>query len=488
MDLLSFIIVLFLTFFCLWRLAGRMNLSKPTLLLGWGIKLGFSFAFILVFSQFYGNGTLCGDAYNFMNDSHILCEFGQNNPLEYLKLLVGIADEPLLFEQTILGETDIWSYGENGDFINDNRLIIRINSVVHFISFGNIYTHAVILSFLSYLGILLTYQTFAGFMANKNLFFLLLVAFPSLAFWSSGITKESLLILSLGLFFFGLFRLIKLFSALNILVLVIGILMLLFNKPHVGLTVLALAPIFVIGHFTNWKKGLLYVFPLAIVIVLIGLTYAPSQLNLLDKVSYKQKDLINMGKGGIFFVTDSSFCTFDYEQLDNFKTEPNKKITVLKKTAGEYKLFGPHAFHPFSIVPSPTQYDVYLLQPPSLSYIPVTPINYNRSALFTTLPEILQNTIIRPYPWDPGSALKYFPFTSNLLLIAFAVFVLFNRKKTNPEEKYLVGYFLISALLILMLIGWTTPILGAIVRYKIAAEFLLLIALCITLKPLKNEA
>jgi len=74
------------------------------------------------------------------------------------------------------------------------------------------------------------------------------------------------------------------------------------------------------------------------------------------------------------------------------------------------------------------------------------------------------------------------------LLIAFAVFVLFNRKKTNPEEKYLVGYFLISALLILMLIGWTTPILGAIVRYKIAAEFLLLIALCITLKPLKNEA
>jgi hypothetical protein len=325
-------------------------------------------------------------------------------------------------------------------------------------------------------------------MANKNLFFFLLVAFPSLAFWSSGITKESILILALGLFFFGLFSLLKQFSLRNILIITIGTLMLLFNKPHVGLIILALAPLFIIGRFTNWKKKLLYIFPVAIVIGIVALTYAPSQINLLDKVSYKQKDLINMGKGGIFFVTDSSFCAFDYKHLENFNPEPNQKITVLKKTAGEYKLFGPHAFHPFSIEPGPKQYDVYLLQPPSLSYIPVTPINYNRSALFTTLPEILQNTIIRPYPWDPGSALKHFPFTSNLMLIAFAVFVLFNRKKTNPQEKYLILYFVISALLILMLIGWTTPILGAIVRYKIAAEFLLLIALCLTLKPLKNEA
>lgn len=487
MDLFSFIIVLFLTFFCLWRFADKLNLSKRDLLVGWGVKIVFSFAFILVFSQFYGEGTLYGDAYNFMNDSRILCEFGQANPLEYLKLLIGIADETLLFDQTILGETNIWSFGENGDFINDNRLIIRINSIVHLISFGNIYTHAVILSFLAYLGILLIYKTFLSYMSNQKLFFYLLVAFPSIAFWSSGITKESLIILSLGLFFYGLFSSFKKLSVLNILILVIGVLMLLFNKPHVGLIVLALSPLLIIGKFTNWKKGVLYIFPGVIVLALVGLTYTPSQINLLDKVSYKQKDLINMGKGGIFFVTDSSFCAFEYEYLDNFNSDTNEKITVLNETEGEYKLFGKHVFHPFFIAPSKIQYDVYLIQPPSLSYIPVTRINYNRSVLFTSLPEILHNTIVRPYPWDPGSALKYFPFANNLLLIAFSIFVLFNRKKNNTKEKYLILYFVISAVLILMLIGWTTPILGAIVRYKIAAEFLLIIALCLLLKPLKNE-
>ena len=194
-----------------------------------------------------------------------------------------------------------------------------------------------------------------------------------------------------------------------------------------------------------------------------------------------------MGKGGIFFVTDSSFCAFDYEHLNNFESRENKKITVLAATEGEYKLFGPHPFHQFIIAPDKQEYGVYLIQPPSLSYIPMPPINYDRTVLLTSIPEVLQNTIIRPYPWDPGSTLKYFPFASNLLLIGFAIFVFFKRKKTNAEEKYLLLYFVISALLILLLIGWTTPILGAIVRYKIASEFLFILTLCMLLKPLKNE-
>jgi hypothetical protein len=488
MKLLSLIIILLLTFFCLWRISGEFDISKRNLFIGWGIKIGFSIASILVFSQFYGNGQLYGDAYNFMNDSRILCEFGQENPLEYLKLMLGIANEPVLFEQTILSDTNIWSYGANGDFINDNRLIIRINSILHFISFGNIYTHAILLSFLSYIGILLLYKIFVKFMTNPRVSFFLMVAFPSIGFWSSGITKESLLLLSLGLFFYGFFQLRQQKSLLNFILFSIGVLMLLFNKPHVGLIILALSPLLIIGHLTQWKKRVLYFFPLVITIATIVLTYAPTQINLLDKVSYKQKDLINMGKGGIFFVTDSSFCAFDYEYLENFESKADQKITVLKETKGEYKLFGPHSFNALTIKPDvQKEYGVYLIQPPSLSHIPVTPIDYNRTTLLTSIPEVLQNTIIRPYPWDPGSSLKYFPFASNILLIVLIIFGCLNRKKTSGKEKYLLSYFIISAILILLLIGWTTPILGAIVRYKIAAELLFIIALCISLKPLKNE-
>mgnify|MGYP000878438170 FL=1 len=52
-----------------------------------------------------------------------------------------------------------------------------------------------------------------------------------------------------------------------------------------------------------------------------------------------------------------------------------------------------------------------------------------------------------------------------------------------------IGFFiLLAALCILLLIGWTIPILGAIVRYKVGAEILLLLyALIAAKRPFQTE-
>jgi hypothetical protein len=105
--------------------------------------------------------------------------------------------------------------------------------------------------------------------------------------------------------------------------------------------------------------------------------------------------------------------------------------------------------------------------------------------LLLVTPEALINTLFRPFPTDAGGILKYLAFFSNLLFISFVIFAIIKRKSLIDEQKYWVTYLLLAAFVILLFIGWTTPIVGAIVRYKIAAEILLIIAFSILLKPLK---
>ncbi len=484
MGIISFVCILFLSYFVLYRVRTKTDISLKWLWIGWTVKLSFALSFIFIFTYYYGNGILFGDAANFINDSQLIHQFGMEHPFEYVQLLVGLEDEKWFELDSYLTETQIWSYGENGDFLNDNRLIIRLNSLFHFISFGNPYVHLLLMAFLSFGGILLIYKTFYKRISNPILFYFCLIGFPSIGFWGSGISKESLFIFGLGLFFYGLVKFLAKRSLLNFVILSAGVFVLFVNKPYAGLVVVSLSLIYSVGKITNWSILFRKFAPLLVLLGLIGFTYAPAPFNLLNKISYKQKDLINMGQGGIFFITDSSFCAMDYRYLDHFTTTETH-VVVQKPTKGEYKLFGESTFYPFEIQPSTAQYERYLIQPPSSSFIPLTPIENNRSNLVLVAPEALLNSLLRPFPTDAGGILKYLAFFSNLLLISFITFALIKRKQLNDEQKYWVTYLLVAAFVILLFIGWTTPIVGAIVRYKIAAEILLIIVFSILLKPLK---
>ena len=145
-----------------------------------------------------------GDIRHFLNDSKILKDLALEDPLKYGELMLGInADDDQLLAKE-LKDTRIWDYGITVDLLNDNRLIIRINSLIHFISFNNFWVHALVFAMLSFIGILLIYRAFVDLILHKRLFFFALLLTPTFAFWGSGITKESLLVLAFGIFAFGL--------------------------------------------------------------------------------------------------------------------------------------------------------------------------------------------------------------------------------------------------------------------------------------------
>lgn len=395
-------------------------------------------------------------------------------------------DDPSIL-QGPLANTNIWDYGDNGDWINDNRLIIRVNSVIHFFSLGNVYVHVLIFSFIGFLGSLLLYLAFIGQTESFKLFAIAIFLLPSVGLFGSGLTKESILIFSIGLLFWSVQGLLKRYTMRHFVFFLIAVLLCLFNKPYTGLVIIPIIVLLFIGKQLQWKKHLLVLATFGLIISSITLCYLPDKFNLIEKVSYKQKDISNLARGGIFFVTDSSFCAIDFKYFENFDTVANNKIQVNQKTSGEYKLFGDKTFHPFTILPDTTRYDIYLVSEPSRSYFETTPINYQGKNLIKTIPESLVNTLIRPFPNDPGSALKYVTFGQNWLFILFAIWVVFHRKKLNLPEQFWIYILLISSFILLLVIGWTTPVFGAVVRYKIPVDLFLTIALFILFKPKRKN-
>ena len=80
------------------------------------------------------------------------------------------------------------------------------------------------------------------------------------------------------------------------------------------------------------------------------------------------------------------------------------------------------------------------------------------------------NAAIRPWPTDPGGNLKWFNILETLGLFCWLIYGLIKyRKQRTPFQNDLVLLIAGFAILLFLLIGWTTPVLGAIARYRIPA-------------------
>lgn len=488
MEITLAIVVFLFGLACLFLISKKAGISFAHLGLGWFIKLAYSICYVYIFTTYYGEGDrIQGDSLNFLEDGRVVNEFAQGDPAGYLKLLIGVDGSEAELLNGPLANTKIWDAGENGDFMNDNRLIIRINSIIHFFSGGSVYVHTLLFSLIGCFGLIFIYITFRDFIAKKKLFLAALFITPSIGFWGSGLTKESIMLFSIGLFLWALVKITtQKFHWATLLFLFVGAFLCLINKPYAGLVLISISTVIVFGKFLHWKKFVLLIYSGLIILTAVGLSYAPEKINLVEKISYKQKDVTNLAKGGVFFVTDSSFCAFDHSYLSHFDTLPDKKIKVKETTTGESKLFGQNEFVPFTIYPSDSIYDVYLIIAPSTSYFETTPIAYRGLNLLLTIPECLFNTMLRPFPTDSGSPMKYLIFLQNLAFVAFGVFVFFRRKKLSDYERYLIYTFVVSSLIILLVVGWTTPVFGAIVRYKVPVDLFLLISLFILFNPAKK--
>lgn len=121
------------------------------------------------------------------------------------------------------------------------------------------------------------------------------------------------------------------------------------------------------------------------------------------------------------------------------------------------------------------------------SYLPIDTLQGSFSSYMKILPTALNHVFIRPYMREAGNLLYLFSFLNSILF-----FVIMMRVFIKPEKNCVKIFntpFILSLLTIALLnyiiIGYTVPFLGAIVRYKASFEiFFILSFLALQQDPL----
>ena len=90
-------------------------------------------------------------------------------------------------------------------------------------------------------------------------------------------------------------------------------------------------------------------------------------------------------------------------------------------------------------------------------------------------PQALVRSLLRPYPWEARNPLLLLPALENLVFLLLLVLAVFFFRR--PEIPQLAGFCFVFSLLLLLVMGWTSPVLGALVRYRVAAQPFLFLGL-----------
>ncbi len=468
-SVISILLLLFLVYF-----TGRKMGVSLQLLFGFLFKMICSFFFLKVYTLYFHHGSEQTDVIKFMSESKILNAVFYKNPTHYFQFLFGLENEQLIHKYLL--ETNHWSVGEIV-IINDAKNVIRVNSLIYFLSRGNIWVHFAFFNaiyILSYAFFIQQFTRISQFSFTK-LFWIGLLFLPSLTFWSASILKEPLL-------FSGLFIclgaiIMKEYLFKKGIIFILGAFFCLLFKPYV---LFCFAPFFFLYVLVkNKKNGMLkwgiVSFALFILFVLIK---NPISDKLVKHISRKQYDFINVGKGGMHIYKDSSFYYLTDKQMKSVILLPNKMIQLTRKL--EVKKIQLGEMYPKKTVilnDTASRYLNYYRNPKAGSYIEITEIKNNRFQMVKMMPEALLNATLRPYFWDKAGKLKWINILESLFLISVLVYFFRRNRKNNSIENNNLKFLLIfTAISLLLLIGWTTPVIGAIVRYKIPAVFLILFA------------
>jgi hypothetical protein len=116
------------------------------------------------------------------------------------------------------------------------------------------------------------------------------------------------------------------------------------------------------------------------------------------------------------------------------------------------------------------------------SYIDLPEFSSDWGDVVTVAPIAAFDVLVRPYIWESSSLLIIFAALENMLLLA-AIAIGFRYLKWDrmAKNKNLLLFCISFVLTVFILIGLTSPVLGAIVRYKAAVlPFLILIPLLIS--------
>lgn len=374
---------------------------------------------------FYYTDRATADIYKYFDDSKILFDILKTDPTHFFKILFGVGNNSPEFYKYYT-QMHYWARQIDSGIYNDSHTIIRFNTLLRFFSLGYYNVHTVFICFLSLVGFTAIYKTFIPYLQDKKTELITAVFLvPSVLFWGSGVLKEGLIFFALGLL---IYHFNKLFSIRSIFICVGVGLLLALSKFYVWLAILP-GLLFILWIKKAGPAKIVFKYLLIIIAVIItglNIDKFTSVQNPLVTLSQKQSEFSELANGN---ATDAY----------------NKPIPVAKSVITINKL-----------------------EPTLLSFI-------------KNSPQALVNTIFRPFIWELRSPMILLSGIENIFILVFIGFCIFYRKSISVIPWAHVLFCLSFVVIQFLIIGCTTPILGAIVRYKVPAIPFLLIAFLLIL-------
>lgn len=397
-----------------WRSFSLPGIRKRWVLAAFYLKVLAGLGLTYIYTSYYPDRSKA-DIFKYFDDSEIMYQAIHSAPADYLHMVSGINNDNQHFDSLYYGKMNNWYRKYETVTYNDSHTIIRINAVIRLISFGFFQVHNIIFIILSFIGLLALYKTFCRYFTERKYWlFAAVFLVPSVVFWSSGAMKESILFFAIGVFIYSFQQI--LFSSVNIkwiLLATVGIVFLFFTKMYV---LAVLVPV-LFGNL--W-------------IVLTGNRHALA------------KQIISL----LFFVNLALLIGWYYPEYNVFDLFVGK----------QHDFIGLARFENAGS----------LIEP-----IPVEP---HFSSFLIYSPQAIVNTLFRPYPWEISSVLMLPAIAENLLLILFILLAVFFHKKEIRHAR-IIWLCVFFALGLSVIIGITTPVLGALVRYRVPLLPFLYIAL-----------
>jgi hypothetical protein len=305
---------------------------------------------------------------------------------------------------------------------------------------------------------------------------------PSIAFWSSSIIKEPLMILGLCLALRATFDQISFKRKLWRFI--IGGILLLSFKPYVfACLFVSLIFFWFISKVTKSQILNLFLY-MAIGFGTLFFT------GLMDKAVYliskQQEDFINVRDGGLYlFEDDEHYFYVYYNNRNHFDIKGN--MAVLKEPVGAFHMRIDNNFdrRPVKLTNVGKSYRIGVRMEKAGSGIPITPIKNNGVTMLKMIPEVLFNTFVQPVPKKNSSWLQYPAFIENIIILfgLFLAVIIYPRKLSHKEARIFFSLTIFS-LMIYLIVGWTTPVVGAIVRYIIPGLYGIVLIISLKIKTI----
>jgi hypothetical protein len=457
------------------------GISRNTLSAAFIVKIIFGLVFMAVYSynsRYQGHA----DTFSYFEDGKAIYRALFERPLDYIKILLGSDDPSLLI---YLKHTGNWFKTYNQGIYNESRTIIRFNAIACIFSFGNYLVHIVFICFLSLIGLTGMLKTFLPFFPNKKKELIAIVLFiPSVLFWGSGVLKEGLILFYMGGMFYYWNKLLqeKVTAGKWLLCLFFAGLLCL-TKAYI---LLLLIPPLIAHSWVlktgNKKAALKYFVVLSVLVLIAGLQ---KKIDIPFQLMDKQRQNIFLSSGGSFLGLPET------NKFVYISPEIAHRIVLLPDKPGYCKIVGgvPYISWYFEEYTDSsyiqhstdtTTYWIYFNLERSGSKIDAPFLYPTYASLVSNAPLSFVTVALRPWIFESQNPLMLMSAIENCLVLLFLFLcVCFPSKKIQPASiLYLCLCFTAS---LFILIGLTTPILGAAVRYKIPALPFFLIAFLLIL-------